>query len=127
MRMRLTNGLQNGRQLRTSEGENMVRCIDCSQCVPMKSEIDKRRFLGCDLRIRDLADQDNPEKWKLWEANPQVLEKIAEVQPFEDHDCSKLGKRTAHYGDHWFDKTKGESYDAWIRNWWFKHGVSKPA
>jgi hypothetical protein len=97
----------------------MVKCIDCNWCIPAKSEVDRRRFLGCLLKQLDLnkkiwESEEDPEKWSLMEKNPEVLEKMWKVQPLDDHDCPKFEKRTEE-ADKAFD----------IKKWWFEHGISK--
>jgi hypothetical protein len=59
----------------------------------MISDIDGRKFFACEIKYADLLEQDNPEKWMLWEKNLQVLEKSIEVKPFEDHECADFSPK----------------------------------
>jgi len=77
----------------------------------MFSDVDGKRFLACILKYSELSKEDNPEYWMLLEKGLQILEKMPEVKPFENHDCSDFEKRT---------KTQFD-----IQAWWFKHGVLK--
>ena len=76
--------------------------------------------------VKKIWDSDkDPEKWALMEKNPQLLDKLWEIEPLTEHDCPNFRKRTPDYGKDSFDKTKGESYDVWLREWCFKYGTSK--
>ena len=71
----------------------MVRCIDFGSCIKLISDLDDRKIFVCQSKIRDMQEQDNPEKWKLWDKNSGVLEKMAEVKLFEDRACPDFRAR----------------------------------
>lgn len=76
----------------------------------MKADLDRRRFLACEIKYMGLLDQDNnPEYWRLWTTNLPVLEKMMEVKPLEDRDCPTFKRRNAQQFD--------------VKEWWLKHEV----
>jgi len=68
----------------------MVRCIECRYCSKIISDVNGRKFFICGYRYLEILDLDAPEKWILTMGNPQILEKMLEVKPFEDHKCDKF-------------------------------------
>jgi hypothetical protein len=54
----------------------------------MISDVDAKKFFACFLKWKRLLEQDNPEYWTLATKNPQIFEKMVEVQPFEDRECA---------------------------------------
>ena len=69
----------------------MVRCVDCLFCIKMKPDVDSRRFFACYSEYQKLLEIDNPERWALFHSD--VLEKLIEVNPLKEHECSKFGAK----------------------------------
>ena len=52
----------------------------------MKSDSDDWKFFVCFKEYEELLGKDNGEYWTLF--NIGVLEKIVEINPFEERECS---------------------------------------
>lgn len=71
-----------------------VKCLNCKLCISASSVEDKNIFI-CLKKYTDLLEKDEAEYWRLANINPQVLDKIREVNLFEEHECSDYVPRNA--------------------------------